>query len=194
MASKKDLQDELKSHYGINKNISDALSLQECQDMMTLLESESSAARLVEAFISKNVELGNNNKRIGQQRAQAEKKLDATQKEYNDLQISIKQIENSNLGLVERKKAIEEATKALEVEIKTLTERSQSLEKIVTTLKSEKQELVTVNDELKKDNKRLKNLVDAIRLKFSKDVNKLLQYDDSEIRKALVKMYKSTLG
>ncbi len=194
MASKKDLQDELKSRYGINKNISDALSLQECLDMMTLLESESSAARLVEAFINKNVELGNNNKRIGQQRAQAEKKLDAAQKQYDDLQISIKQIEDSNLGLVERKKAIEEATKALEIEIETLTERSQSLEKTVTTLKSEKQELVTVNDELKKDNKRLKNLVDAIRLQFSKDVNKLLKYEDSEIRKALVKMYKSTLG
>jgi regulator of replication initiation timing len=75
-----------------------------------------------------------------------------------------------------------------------LQARSQNLEGQVKHLSSEKKELVQANHELQKDNKRLKNIVDAIRLKFSKDVNQLLQYEDSEIRKALVKLYKSTLG
>lgn len=52
----------------------------------------------------------------------------------------------------------------------------------------------SINDQLKKENKDLKNIVDAIKLKLAIEVNQLLKYEDSEIRKALIKLFKSTLG
>ncbi|AFY73959.1 hypothetical protein Syn7502_01927 [Synechococcus sp. PCC 7502] len=61
-------------------------------------------------------------------------------------------------------------------------------------LSSEKAQLVKVNEELKKDNKDLKNLVDRIKLQIAIDVRKLMQYEDSEIRKALSKWFKSSQG
>ncbi|MDX2212835.1 MAG: hypothetical protein SFY66_06050 [Oculatellaceae cyanobacterium bins.114] len=64
----------------------------------------------------------------------------------------------------------------------------------VQILASEKEELVEVNDQLKKDNKALKNLIDQIKLKIAIDVKTLLRYEDSEIRRALVKWFKSTQG
>ncbi|NJN59110.1 MAG: hypothetical protein HC879_17240 [Leptolyngbyaceae cyanobacterium SL_5_9] len=54
--------------------------------------------------------------------------------------------------------------------------------------------LIDVNDQLKKDNKALKNLVDQIRLKITSDVKMLLRYEDSEIRRALMKWFKDTQG
>lgn len=61
-------------------------------------------------------------------------------------------------------------------------------------LASENNELIGVNDRLKKDNKDLKNLVDAIKLRLAIDTKKLLQYEDSEIRRAVIKLFNSTLG
>jgi chromosome segregation ATPase len=61
-------------------------------------------------------------------------------------------------------------------------------------LEKDKAELFRVNEKLKKDNKDLKNLVDAIKLRLAIDVKSLLRYEDSEIRKALVRLFKSTLG
>lgn len=52
----------------------------------------------------------------------------------------------------------------------------------------------SINEQLKKENKDLKNIVDAIKLKLAIEVNQLLKYEDSEIRKALIKLFKSTLG
>ena len=48
--------------------------------------------------------------------------------------------------------------------------------------------------QLKKDNKELKNVVDQIRLRLARDTKMLLQYEDSEIRKALIRMFRWTLG
>jgi chromosome segregation ATPase len=236
MTTQDNLQSILKERYGINKNISQALTAEECQRILVLLESESSTNKLIDAFIGKNRELTTNNQQYGRQRSKAENqlqleqekaeaiqaelqasqaasqvlqaKLQASQQAAIDLQTqlqdaeaesqrlqdSIAQMEQSKGKLVDRKEDLTQATAQLEAEIKALTQRSQALEVQVGQLKSEKQELVVVNDDLKKDNKRLKNIVDMIRLRFSKDVNQLLKYEDSEIRKALIKMYKSTLG
>jgi len=61
-------------------------------------------------------------------------------------------------------------------------------------LNSQKDTLVKVNQELKEDNKNLKNLVDSIKLRLAQDTKQLLQYQDSEIRKAIIKLFKWTLG
>ena len=76
-------------------------------------------------------------------------------------------------------------------------EQKQEREKLkakIQGLLSDKNELIGANEELKKDNKNLKNLVDAIKLRLAIDMNNLLQYEDSEIRKALVKWFKGTQG
>ncbi len=54
--------------------------------------------------------------------------------------------------------------------------------------------LIIANDELKKDNKKLKNIADQIKLKLAIDTKQLLQYQDSEIRQRLIKLFKWTLG
>jgi chromosome segregation ATPase len=219
MVAKSELQGILKDRYGINKNISQTLSDVECQSLLTMLEAEPSAVSLVDSFIAKNRELTANNQQFGKQRNQALARYEQAQAEYDALQASIVEIENSNEGLAQRKRdleaeaqrkiaeinqtkidlenqklQLEQESADLEKQVATLRAKSQGLESQVTTLSSEKKQLVSANHELQKDNKRLKNIVDAIRLKFSKDVNQLLQYEDSEIRKALVKLYKSTLG
>lgn len=68
------------------------------------------------------------------------------------------------------------------------------LSKVNEKLEEDKIELSKVNEELKKDNKDLKNYVDAIKLRLAIDVNNFLRLEDSEIRKALIKWYKSILG
>ncbi|MDJ0573120.1 MAG: hypothetical protein QNJ53_29345 [Pleurocapsa sp. MO_192.B19] len=63
-----------------------------------------------------------------------------------------------------------------------------------TELKKANEELKKVNEELKKDNKRLKNVADLIKLKLAQKANDILQYKDSEIREAVIKLFHSTLG
>lgn len=55
-------------------------------------------------------------------------------------------------------------------------------------------ELVDVNDQLKKENKDLKNIVDQIRLRLARDIDELLRYEDSELRKAMIRLFRWTLG
>jgi hypothetical protein len=54
--------------------------------------------------------------------------------------------------------------------------------------------LTKVNAELKKDNKSLKNIVDSIRLQIAKDMKGILKYQDSDLRQAILKLFKSTQG
>lgn len=81
-----------------------------------------------------------------------------------------------------------------EAEIQGLSDKNKFLENQLQAINSQHNEVIKINDQLKKDNKALKNLVDAIRLKLAIDTKRLLQYEDSEIRKALITMFKSTLG
>lgn len=81
--------------------------------------------------------------------------------------------------------------------VKEIEHKSQvavQLQSQVKVLASEKDELTAANTQLKQDNKALKNLIDQIKLKIALDVKSLLRYEDSEIRKALAKWFKSMQG
>jgi len=96
----------------------------------------------------------------------------------------------------------------LKVEVRKLSLNNEQLKKDNISLKEKLQNLTSINkdldanlkktnlinEQLKKDNKDLKNVVDAIKLKLAIEVNQLLRYEDSEIRKALIKLFNSTLG
>ncbi|MEH2384019.1 MAG: hypothetical protein V7K27_34905 [Nostoc sp.] len=81
-----------------------------------------------------------------------------------------------------------------EVEIQSLSQKNNLLEVEIKTIYSQNKNLIEVNEQLKKDNKALKNLVDQIRLKLAINTKKILQSEDSEIRKAVITFFKWTLG
>lgn len=80
------------------------------------------------------------------------------------------------------------------MENKDLQNQTKILDSQNTKLTKTKEQLVEVKDKLEKENRSLKNLVDAIRLRITIDGGKLLQYEDSEIRKALSKWFKGIQG
>ena len=194
MSSKRQLQTILKERYGINKNISQSLSLDDCESLLSLLLHQPSAEKLVEAFVEKNSELSQNNRYYGQRRSQAEKRFEQLQAEYEQLEQSIADLEKANGALGDRKKFLSKEHQALESAINTLTAENQSLSVKVQTLTTQNDELVEANDQLKRDNKDLKNIVDQIRLRLARDTKMLLDYEDSEIRKALIRLFRWTLG
>lgn len=230
MGSKKELQSLLKDQYGINKNISNAFNLQQCEQLIELLEQEQTVRLLTESFASKNGELRNNNRRYGQERSRAENKLNSLQANYQELEKSIQSLELSNQTLEARKQDLEiekqelesERTKLeaeiqslsvnnrdnlaaekkkleaerekLEKDLQALSLNNQNLNKKVDQLNSKNKELSGANQRLMKDNKDLKNIVDAIRLRLAQNIDKLLEYEDSQIRKALVRLLKWTVG
>jgi serine phosphatase RsbU (regulator of sigma subunit) len=79
----------------------------------------------------------------------------------------------------------------LQQQVQQQKDRADGLVKQVEELNTNNQLFVKVNAELKQDNKHLKNLVDAIRLQIVKDMRGLLRYQDSELRQAIMKLYKS---
>ncbi|MFN5206096.1 MAG: hypothetical protein ACK5EU_11210 [Pseudanabaena sp.] len=89
--------------------------------------------------------------------------------------------------------------KTKEIDLKTaentdLQNKAQVLDSQNSKLSKTNEKLLQVKDQLEQDNRRLKNLVDAIRLRITIDGGKLLQYEDSEIRKALSKWFKGMQG
>ncbi|MGF1498183.1 MAG: hypothetical protein ACFB8W_15375 [Elainellaceae cyanobacterium] len=194
MPSKSELQNILKEEYGINKNISQPLSVEDCEKLMMLLREQPSVARLTESFISKNTDLSKNNRHYGQLRSQAEKKLETLKSEYQQLEKSIAEMEKSKGKLNSRKQELSQEHQALEAEIRKLSQQNQELDSKVKSLSTRNDELFEANEQLKKDNKDLKNLVDQIRLRLARDTKLLLQYEDSEIRKVLIRLFRWTLG
>jgi len=89
MASKDELQTVLKSKYGINKNISQPLNLEECTELLYVLNREPGAAKLVESFAQKNSTLGDNNRHYGRLREQSERKLESVKAEYRALEAGL---------------------------------------------------------------------------------------------------------
>ncbi|MBH8555863.1 hypothetical protein I8751_26665 [Nostocaceae cyanobacterium CENA357] len=120
---------------------------------------------------------------IKRQRLQAAQKSLVTKKTK---EIELKEQELNKFQKQEKEK--------YEVEIQKLFERNKILEAQFQNINFQNSELIQANDQLKKDNKSLKNIIDAIKLKLALDTKRLLQYEDSEIRKALINMFKSTLG
>ena len=94
-------------------------------------------------------------------------------------------------GMVTKKKK--------EIELRTTENSSLQSQTEILDLQNKKlfrvnEQLIVVKDQLEKDNRILKNLVDAIRLRITIDGGKLLQYEDSEIRRALSKWFKGMQG
>lgn len=194
MASKTDLQDILKDQYGINKNITQSLSQDECDQLLELLSNTPSVDRLVAAFVQKNNELSVNNRTFGQQRSNAQKRLERLMKEHQQLEDIIAKQEEKNKVLEQQEKLLSQEEIELQRKIEALNQRNQDLESKVQTLITRNDELVDVNDQLKKENKDLKNIVDQIRLRLARDIDELLRYEDSELRKAMIRLFRWTLG
>ncbi len=195
MASKNELQNVLKDKYGINKNISQPLSKEECERLLYIFSNEPGAVKLVESFAQKNENLGENNRLFGQKRSQAERRLATLQVEHHNLKDSIKTLETSNPVLEERKRQLEQERAKLAADINNLSTQNKDLELKVKRLASEKGELVEVNDQLKKDNKDLKNIVDKIRLEVVVNLKNALRAGDIlEIKKTIAKLVKWIAG
>lgn len=194
MASKNQLQTVLKENYGINKNLTQSLSLEDCENLLMLLNNYPSAEKLVESFVEKNNELSQNNRYYGQRRSQAEKKFEKLQTEYQQTQKSITELEKANEALRNRKGSLSVEQQQLEAQIDQLAAQNQSLSSKIQTLTTKNDELSEANDQLKRDNKELKNIVDQIRLRLARDTKMLLQYEDSELRKAMIRLFRWTLG
>jgi chromosome segregation ATPase len=194
MASKDELQNALKEKFGINKNISQSLTLEDCDRLLSLLLREPSAAKLVSSYADKNSSLGRNNAHYAKARNQTERKLEALQAEYLQLETSITAIEEAKTTLETRKRLLEEEQKTLEAEVHGLASKNQYLSSKVQTLTTQNDELAVANSQLKQENKNLKNIVDQIKLRLARDTKALLQYEDNEIRKALIRLFRWTLG
>ncbi|NEQ20483.1 MAG: hypothetical protein F6K28_14810 [Microcoleus sp. SIO2G3] len=194
MPTKSTLQDTLKAKYGINKNITQPLSALECEELLSLLQGQPSTIKLVESFIAKNEELSRNNRNFGQQRSQAQQKLKSLQVEHEKLEQAIKELEKSTSELFDRRGQLSQEQEELEVQIQQLANENKTLSGKVQTLTTRNDELANANEQLKKDNKDLKNIVDQIRLRLARDTKMLLEYEDSEIRKALIRLFRWTLG
>ncbi|NJR48280.1 MAG: hypothetical protein HC780_00740 [Leptolyngbyaceae cyanobacterium CSU_1_3] len=194
MASKDELQNILKEKYGINKNISQLLDKAACERLIFILASEPSAVKLVESFAQKNSNLGHNNAYYSRMRNQADKRYVSLQSEYRELEIAIQALESSKITLEDRKKQLQQESDRLNSEVQNLSSENIALASKVGTLTSKNDELIGANEQLKKDNKDLKNVVDAIRLRLARDTKILLQYEDSEIRKAVIRLFRWTLG
>ncbi len=187
MASKKDLQTQLQDLYKINKNISGPLTRDECEALLLLLAVNPSVTKIVEIFADKNTSLGKNNALFGGQRWRAERQFKTLQLEFN----ALKDRKSSTNPLNPQ---LEADRQVLSIEMDKIAAQNKALDEKVKKLSALTDTLTDANEQLKKENKALKNIVDAIRLRLAKDVKQLLNYDDSEIRKALVKVFKSTLG
>lgn len=194
MASKDELQNALKEKFGINKNISKPLSKEECERLLDLLYSEPSAAKLVSSYADKNSSLGRNNATYARARSQTEHKFEVLQAEHLQLEKSIESIEQAKTALESKKRLLEEEQKKLEAEVQGLYSKNQSLASKVQNLNTQNDDLTVANTQLKKENKDLKNIVDQIRLRLARDTKMLLQYEDSEIRKAVIRLFRWTLG
>jgi chromosome segregation ATPase len=191
MASKDELQNILKEKYGINKNISQPLSKEECERLLYILSHEPGAVKLVESFAQKNESLGENNRLFGTKRSQAEKKLASLQIKNDALQESIKTLELSNPALEEKRNQLEKEKATLEADIQNLSNQNVKMQKKINELASEKIELVEVNDQLKKDNKALKNIIDKIKFEIVVHLKNAFKSGDIfEIKKTITKLVK----
>jgi phage shock protein A len=194
MATKDELQSKLKDKHGINKNISQALSREECENLLLLLDREPGAAKLIDAYARKNANLSNNNALYGRMRTQAEHKLETLQAEYQALETSIQTLEDSKLTLEAHKQQLEQEQSQLQAAVQALSAENQTLTTRVGTLSTQNEQLIDVNDALKRDNKFLKNKIDEIKLRLAIDTRALLQYEDNQIRKAVIRLFRWTLG
>lgn len=127
-------------------------------------------------------------------KADLETKINSLSWENNELSQVNDNLKKDKVELLKVKDELGKDKKELEIIKEKIEKDKIELSRLNQQLKKDKTELSQVNEELKKDNKDLKNILDAIKLRLAIDLKNLLRYEDSEIRKALIKWYKSTLG
>jgi len=103
MPSKKELQTILREQYGINKNISQALATEDCEQLLVTLQSQPSAVKIVDSFAEKNADLGKRNQHFGRLRSNAEAKLRSLEADYQQLEVQVADMEKAKASLVDRK-------------------------------------------------------------------------------------------
>jgi hypothetical protein len=123
-----------------------------------------------------------------------ETKVNSLVWQNNELLRVNEQLEKDKIELIKVKEELGKDRTELSRVKEQIEKDKAELSKVNEKLKKDKAELSKVNEELKKDNKDLKNYIDAIKLSIAIDVKNLLRLEDSEIRKALIKWYKSILG
>ena len=87
-----DIVQELKQIYGINKNISQSLSQEQQEELLSLLENNQTVSTLVQAFVTKNNWLVNNNRKFGKQRESAKRILVDEQERNSELNTELSQL------------------------------------------------------------------------------------------------------
>jgi vacuolar-type H+-ATPase subunit I/STV1 len=143
-------------------------------------------------------ELINRQRLQSAQRGLVTKKKDEMERQAQEYASKINQYERSRRQ--EREKYETEIQNLLsknvilETKTSSVNPQDNDLIEVNKQLKKDNSELIKINEQLKKDNKDLKNIVDMIKLRLAQDTNKLLKYEDSEIRKAVVQLFKWTLG
>lgn len=197
MLSKSEIQTVLKDKYKINKAITNALQRTECQELLDTLEEGKSVflQKLIQSFAETNSTLGKNNRILGQQRSRLEKKYKKIEQECQELQGKISDLEIRKNKLKSIETNLSEDNRKIEQEIDELKAQKQELQKRLHTAQKEKQEissknkqLIDVNGVLKRENRDLKNINDALRLKFAQEMARLMNLENSEIRKGLLKL------
>ena len=171
------------------------MEVEACEKLLTTLKGEPITVKLVRLFVEENADLERKNRHCSLQRTDAEKKLQELKLEYQELEMQIATMENSKVGLNDQERTIDPETQTLRANIERLSVERQDLAVKVQTLATHNDELVEANIQLKKDNKEIKDIVDQIRLRLARDTKMLLQYEDSdEIRRALIRLFRWTLG
>lgn len=87
-----DIAEELKSIYGINKNISNSLTNFQKEELLHLLKNNKTVLELTKSFVAKNKELGNNNRTFGRQRSDAYRKLEDEREKNEKLNNEVSQL------------------------------------------------------------------------------------------------------
>ena len=87
-----EVAEKLKVDYQINKNISNALTLEQKKEVLQVLQSNIAVVLLVNSFIDKNNELGNNNRTFGRERNQARRELTDQIEKNNKLATDLSQL------------------------------------------------------------------------------------------------------
>jgi|GEM_PF-910389 len=175
-----------------------SLAIQNRDRAVQLLESLQAENRQLEQSIDQtrreNQRLEDDKRLLAEQNRDLQRGNQGLEKYKQQLAKQKRDLQRGNQGLEEYKRQLAEQKRDLQREVSELTESNHHLRSTVSNLSSKNQELTTANAGLKQDNKELKNLVDQIRLRLAQDTKMLLQYEDSEIRKAMIRLFRWTLG
>lgn len=130
---------------------------------------------------------------INRQRLQAAQKAQVTrkQKELTEKEEKIHHLVKQIINLEENPSSEELAE--LQAQLKVLESDRDVLLASKDEMEKQTDELKKVNDSLMKDNRQLRNLLDQIRLQVAQEMKSLLRYQDSEIRRAVIRLFQKTV-